>query len=92
MAPAETYDWIYGGEGDDAIFGDGKAADAYLFGNEGHDYIRGGTFTTDTTIWGGSGDDFIRPGNKKAAPGLAKVKGGKGDDVINETAYNEELM
>jgi hypothetical protein len=58
------------------------------FGGEGHDYIKGGSRGTDSKIWGGSGDDFIRSGEKLTSSVV--VKAGKGDDIINETVYNEE--
>ena len=82
VAPGPAvYDWIYGGQGDDAIFGQAKSTTSYLFGDEGHDYIRGGDETINSNIWGGSGDDFIRPGSKSTT---STIKAGKGDDVIGE--------
>ena len=82
------YDWLYGGAGDDALFGQMGADVGMYFGGEGHDYIKGGSRGTDSKIWGGSGDDFIRSGEKHT--GSVVVKAGKGDDIINETVYNDE--
>ena len=81
------YDYIYGGEGDDAVFGQNDAEKQFLWGGEGADYLRGGGTSDEMTIFGGDGDDFIRPsGNHETAT----IHGGKGDDIINEVVFDEE--
>ena len=58
-------DWLFGGEGDDVIFGMGGndmlyggKGDDILFGGSGNDYLDGGEGAD--RIYGGSGNDIIR--------------------------------
>ena len=81
-----TYDWIYGDEGDDLIFGEHTSTTQNLFGGSGHDYIRGGDTSGTSQIWGGEGDDFIRTGGSISTK--VTVKAGKGDDTIGEVHWD----
>ena len=55
------YEYMWGGEGDDVIYGGFGHMNQYLNGNEG--------------------DDIIYPGSRISV--TDRVRGGKGDDMIN---------
>ena len=84
------WEYLYGDEGNDYIFGEDDALTAYLFGGEGHDHIYGGDRDTGSNntgghsyMWGDAGEDVIHFG-KDAYYGIYQYAyGGKGDDVIN---------
>jgi len=86
-APMQTeYEYIYGNEGEDAIFGQKGVEKQYLLGGAGNDYVTTPGYGIDVNVFGNDGDDFLRQGDKSS--GLVTVKGGKGDDTINELVWN----
>ncbi|EGW52476.1 hypothetical protein HMPREF1022_00603 [Desulfovibrio sp. 6_1_46AFAA] len=63
-SPADGNDQLYGGEGDDILFGMGGndqlfggSGDDYLFGGGGDDYLDGGS--GEDKLYGGSGSDIL---------------------------------
>lgn len=85
-------DTIYGGAGDDRIYGldgddtlNGEEDDDIIFGGSGTDILQGGAgddlLSGDNdadTLYGGDGDDTLNGGN-----GVDTLYGGSGDDVLN---------
>jgi hypothetical protein len=65
-------DTLYGGEGNDSLYGNVGSPDA-LYGGEGNDLLEGGGHDS---LYGGAGNDEIR------ALGGATAYGGEGDDFI----------
>lgn len=84
--PATGY--AYGGNGEDAIFGQDYTTAAWIWGGDGDDYVAGGDYADTNTIFGNGGDDFIAPGTNTST--LLKVKGGKGDDTVNRVDWNDD--
>ena len=94
-APDDNRDVLYGGAGNDTIFGRDDADT--LFGGTGNDVLDGGIDNDlinggdgDDTIFGGEGDDVINGGE-----GQDLIYGGLGDDTIqgnldNDTIYGDE--
>ena len=94
-APDDNRDTLYGGAGNDTIFGRDDANT--LFGGTGNDVLDGGIDNDlinggdgDDTIFGGEGDDVINGGE-----GQDLIYGGLGDDTIqgnldNDTIYGDE--
>lgn len=75
---------VYGGAGDDAIWGQNATVDEFLLGGSGDDYILSGPMGADSEIWGNDGDDNIRVQMKTAS---ATIHAGKGDDTVNELTF-----
>ena len=84
--PSAT-EYVYGGAGNDAIFGQTTTTNAYLLGGAGDDYILSGYGGATSKIWGNDGDDYIRQEDQTAE---ATVHAGKGDDTVNRLFWNEE--
>jgi Ca2+-binding RTX toxin-like protein len=75
-------DQLYGGQGDDTIYGgggadvlDGGQGDDVLYGGTGADQLEGGQ--GDDELYGGAGDDYIEAGQ-----GDDYIEGGAGNDVL----------
>jgi serralysin len=75
-------DYLYGGNGDDAI--DGKAGDDELYGELGNDSLQGGS--GNDVLNGGGGDDTLRGSNGDdtliGGAGRDKLFGGSGADTF----------
>ena len=79
--------WVYGGEGDDAIWGQGQGESTFLWAGAGDDYVRGAdSASVIQKINGNDGDDFIRRGSENEE---SNVRGGKGDDTIGKVEWND---
>ena len=75
-------DWLFGGEGNDVLFGlggndhlYGGSGDDVLFGGSGNDHLYGGS--GNDILFGGSGDDYLDGGE-----GRDILFGGSGNDII----------
>ena len=75
-------DWLFGGEGNDVLFGlggndhlYGGSGDDVLFGGSGNDHLYGGS--GNDILFGGSGDDYLDGGE-----GRDTLFGGSGNDII----------
>ena len=75
-------DWLFGGEGNDVLFGlggndhlYGGSGDDVLFGGSGNDHLYGGS--GNDILFGGSGDDYLDGG-----AGHDRLFGGSGNDII----------
>ena len=75
-------DWLFGGEGNDVLFGlggndhlYGGSGDDVLFSGSGNDHLYGGS--GNDILFGGSGDDYLDGGE-----GRDILFGGSGNDII----------
>lgn len=84
-------DILYGGDGDDTIFGQG--GDDELYGGAGNDMLYGGT--GDDELYGGSGDDTLYGGDGDdelyGGSGNDTLYGGEGDDVLDGGSGDDTL-
>ncbi|WP_458790512.1 Hint domain-containing protein [Yoonia sp. MH D7] len=81
-APDDNRDTIYGGTGNDTIFG--RDDNDTLFGGTGNDYLDGGI--DDDELYGDEGDDTILGGQ-----GNDLIFGGDGDDLIYGGIGNDTI-
>ena len=84
--------YLYGDEGDDKMWGSQTMEFEYMWGGEGDDIIYGGIAHDNTFINGNEGDDVIYPGSETVIED--RVRGGKGDDLINpvELVFDDSGM
>ena len=73
--------YLYGDEGDDKMWGSRNTEYEYMWGGEGDDVIYGGFGHMNQYLNGNEGDDIIYPGSRISV--TDRVRGGKGDDMIN---------
>ena len=86
---------MYGDEGNDKMFGKNEMMQEYMWGGAGHDLMYGGYGATISILNGNEGDDKIWPGyygdnanENPAGVNALTIKGGKGNDYINEMRVN----
>jgi Ca2+-binding RTX toxin-like protein len=90
-------DTVYGGRGDDKMFGDdgpprNDDGDDQVYGGRGNDVLidNGGS---DLLVGGGGNDTIWAMGDKSATnPGEDTIKGGKGNDLINSVDGHKDTI
>lgn len=78
--------FIYGGDGNDSIYGDPNGYYEYLYGENGNDTIYAGINSSNSELLGGSGDDLLVGGN-----GGDRLYGDDGSDRLYGGDGNDDL-
>ncbi len=92
-AGTNVFDFLYGGDGNDVLAGEGPSASYkynYLYGETGDDTVIGGSTTVASTtlysyLYGGDGNDLVSNANAAAANSSVygyTVNGEAGDDTV----------
>ena len=80
-------DQIWGGDGDDQLFGYEGGGDV-LYGGAGDDYLHAGTGNESDALYGGTGNDIMIGSNISSGGYSTYFEGGDGDDKIYVNGYN----
>ena len=89
--PFSDDDQLYGGDGNDVIYGIG--GDDYITGGDGHDELNGNSGHDE--IWGNQGDDKLNGQSGSdllyGGSGSDELVGGSGDDILHGGGGDDDL-